>query len=165
MPTYVFDTKLELNVGGRAVELHHFDIHSHDGLILSLPDIRVMLAGDTLEDTVTYVSEAENIPKHIAELERMLTWDIDRILPNHGSFERIAGGGYSKSLIEANRNYLTRLMDMVAGGQGMGLKLNDFVQPDIASGAIDYFAPYEAVHADNIKALLAASSGIEKIQK
>ena len=162
MPTYVFDTKLEINVGGRAVELHHFDIHSHDGLILWLPDIRVMLAGDTLEDTVTYISEADHIPTHIAELDRMLTWDIERILPNHGRFEQIADGGYSKGLIEANRDYLKRMINLVTNGQGVTPRLSDFVQPEIALGSISYFAPYENVHADNIQAVLAVSDRIAR---
>ena len=148
MPNQLFEGRLDLTVGARRVELHHFDIHSADGNILWLPDIRILFAGDTLEDTITYVSEAEHIAAHIGELERMRSWPIHRILPNHGAPDRIAAGGYKMSLIAANKRYLERLAKASSEE-----RLTDFIADDIASGAVTYFEPYEAVHQENIAAV------------
>lgn len=148
MPNQLFEGRLDLTVGARRVELHHFDIHSADGNILWLPDIRILFAGDTLEDTITYVSEAEHIAAHIGELERMRSWPIHRILPNHGAPDRIAAGGYEMSLIAANKRYLERLAKASSEE-----RLTDFIADDIASGAVTYFEPYEAVHQENIAAV------------
>ncbi len=103
MPNRLFETRLNLRVGNRRVELHHFDIHSADGNVLWLRDDGILFAGDTLEDTVTYISEAQNTATHIRELARLATWPIERILPNHGAPDRIAAGGYDTRFIAANR--------------------------------------------------------------
>lgn len=153
MPNRTFDSRLDLAVGARRVELHRFDIHSHDGCVLWLPEDGLLLAGDTLEDTVTYVSEPEHIATHVAELDRMATWPVKRILPNHGDPRRIAAGGYEKTLIAANCDYLERLLDPEEASRARTLSLEEFVARDIVSGAIVYFAPYEAVHRENVKAV------------
>lgn len=153
MPNSLFERRLELRVGTRHVELHHFDIHSADGTILWLPEEKLLLAGDTLEDTVTYIAEAENIATHIRELERMATWPVGRILPNHGDPGRIASGGYQPSLISANRSYLQRLSDPEEFARSARLSLEEFVKADIDSGAVLYFAPYEEVHQKNRAAI------------
>ncbi len=69
-----------------------FDIHSDDGVVLYLPEARLLLAGDTLEDTVTYVAEPENLARHLPELDRLVALGATRILPNHGCPGRIAAG-------------------------------------------------------------------------
>jgi glyoxylase-like metal-dependent hydrolase (beta-lactamase superfamily II) len=156
MPATLFDGRLELTVGRRRIELHHFAIHSADGNVIWLPEERLLLAGDTLEDTVTYVSEAAEIGTHIAELARMRSWPIYKILPAHGDAERIASGGYEPDLIDANRAYLRRMAGAIAAGHEIDPSLKSFVEEEIASGAVLYFAPYEEVHASNIAAVKAA---------
>lgn len=153
MPTDIFETTYSLQIGKRLVEMHHFDIHSADGNVLWLPDEKILFAGDTLEDTVTYISEPENIASHIEELKRLRQWPIARILPNHGLEQRIAGGGYTADLIDANRAYLERL----TGPNGLALAdkqtLKEFAAPELAEGAIVYHADYEEVHRHNIDAV------------
>jgi glyoxylase-like metal-dependent hydrolase (beta-lactamase superfamily II) len=153
MPNRLFEKRLDLEVGRRRIELHHFDIHSADGNVLWLPDSGVLLAGDTLEDTVTYVSEAEHITTHIRELERLRTWPIERILPDHGDPGRIAAGGYDARLIDANRTYLQRLTGGADRARLQTEPLKTFIAEDIASGAVVYFEPYETVHAQNVAAV------------
>ena len=41
----------------------------------------ILLAGDTVEDTVTYVSEPDRLEAHIGELERMRGLDARTHLP------------------------------------------------------------------------------------
>lgn len=159
MPVTLFDGRLDLSVGNRRVELHHFAIHSADGNVIWLPEERLMLAGDTLEDTITYISEASEIGRHIGELDRMATFPIESILPSHGDPQRIAEGGYETSLIGANRSYLARLSDAVANGEEIDASLKSFIAGDITSGAVIYFEPYEPVHAKNIAAVKSVSRG------
>lgn len=94
MPTLVFDGSKPLRVGTIDVELRPLDIHSFDGLVIYLPQRRILLAGDTLEDTVTYVDEPSRLHIHLAELDRLSTWDLESILPCHGDPDLIAQGGY-----------------------------------------------------------------------
>jgi cyclase len=158
MPNRLFEGQLHLSVGSRRVELHHFEIHSADGNVLWLPEEQVLLAGDTLEDTITYISEPEHTATHIRELARLRRWPIRRILPNHGDPDRIATGGYEIGLVDANRRYLERLMDPIERARAEANSLKDFLDEDATSGAISYFEPYEAVHRTNIAAIEAAAS-------
>lgn len=153
MPTEVFDDGLTLSVGGRSIDAMHFAIHSADGVVLRLLDLGLLLAGDVVEDTVTYISEAEQTPKHVAELGRLAALPFRCILPAHGAPDRIAAGGYDSGLIAANRDYLQRLL---AGEGRDGTPLSTFVADDVAADRIGYFEPYEAVHQANLKALAAA---------
>jgi cyclase len=89
MPTTLFDERMQLTTQHLRVELVHLDIHSRDATVLQLPDQGLLLAGDTLEDTVTYVSEADGLERHLDGLERLRSLADDRIFPNHGSRERI----------------------------------------------------------------------------
>ena len=155
MPNRVITGPTELKVGRLHVELRPAEIHSSDGLILLLPDLGLMLAGDTLEDTVTYVGEPDRLGMHIEELKRIREWGYQRILPNHGAPDIIAAGGYGPEFIDATIRYLKKLLhtrvDMALADQD----LSTFIAEDLAAGAIRYFAPYEAVHANNVKQVLA----------
>ncbi len=158
MPNRIFEDRLELRLGKRSVPLLQFDIHSADGTVLWLADEQLLLAGDTLEDTITYVSEPLGIARHIEELDRLSRLPIRRILPNHGSEERIADGGYGPELIHANRAYLERLIAEIDDPGIDETRLSDFVAPELAQGSILYFEPYEIVHRDNIEALRTGRS-------
>ena len=56
---------MQLTLGGREIQLIELNIHSDDATVIWLPDKRILLAGDTLEDTVTYVGEPENFDRHL----------------------------------------------------------------------------------------------------
>ena len=155
MPNTLFDERLDLTVGARRIELHHFDIHSADGNVIWLPENRLLLAGDTVEDSITYIAEPAFIPTHIRELKRLQSLPIARILPSHGDPGRIAAGGYETSLIDANRRYLERLTGQTEAPRSEVPSLRDFIAPEIASGAVLYFEPYETVHQQNCAALAA----------
>ena len=133
-----------------------FDIHSADGTVLLLPHLGVVLAGDTLEDTVTYISEPEHTERHIAELDRLAALEFARILPNHGDEQVIASGGYPPSLVTATRDYLSRLLARLDDPELDTESLQSFIAPELAAGTLTYFGPYEAVHSQNIAVLRGA---------
>ena len=155
MPTTVFDGVMDLSVGDIGVELRPLDVHSFDSLTMYFPKTGLLLAGDTLEDTVTYVAEPDRLEVHCAELERLATWNVQTILPNHGAPDRIANGGYEPSLIGATRDYVEKLLRCRNEPDLGTLRLSEFVARDIESGALIYFEPYEQVHAWNVKSVLA----------
>lgn len=150
LPTRTFEDHLTLKIGTLAVELRHYDIHSDDGVVLWLPAVRLLLAGDTLEDTVTYVAEPANLSRHIPELERLAALNPQRILPNHGCPERIASGGYGPGLIPATARYVRTLIDMASGTQSHATPLSDLIAADLKNGTLVFYPAYEAVHARNV---------------
>src|SRR4029078_10100834 len=97
MPTRLFEGELRLKLGGRDVQLIEANIHSDDATVIWLPDTRTLLAGDTLEDTVTHVDEAQSFDRHLADLDRLAALDPLAILPNHGDPDVIAAGGYDET--------------------------------------------------------------------
>jgi cyclase len=156
MPSRLFEGELRLQFGGRHVQLIEANIHSDDATVAWLPEERILLAGDTLEDTVTYVGEPEGFGPHLRDLDRLHELDPAFILPNHGDPDVIAAGGYSKTLIRATQDYIRKLQRAVGEPGLRELTLRDFVAPLIESGSVRYFEPYEAVHRGNIGAVLAA---------
>jgi cyclase len=157
LPNRLFENSLSFTVGTIPVELRQVEIHSHDGTVLLMPDAGLLLAGDTLEDSVTYVSEPEQLPEHLVDLERMVGWQFDRILPNHGSLETIEAGGYDRSLITATQAYVRKLLDCRHDPDLARQDLKTFGADMFATGAVRYFAPYETVHRQNVEAVVAAN--------
>lgn len=158
MPNRLFDDRLDLTVGSIRVELHRADIHSEDGTVLLLPGQGLLFAGDTLEDSITYVAEPTRLNQHLKGLERLSKLAFDRILPNHGAEDIIAGGGYGRDFIDATRTYVEKLLECPRRPDLAALDLRQFAAEEFASGAVRYFAPYEAVHRENVERVLKSSS-------
>jgi glyoxylase-like metal-dependent hydrolase (beta-lactamase superfamily II) len=154
MPNRMFDGELVLKIGHTEVVLRHADIHSFDAALALLPAQKILLAGDALEDPVTYVAEPERLQAHLDDLARVTGWLFERILPNHGAAEVIAAGGYDRRLIAATRLYVEALLALRADPARGSLPLQDFAADAFATGGISYFEPYEAVHARNVVAVL-----------
>jgi len=155
LPTTIYDDALSLEVGDLAVELRHFDIHSRDATVLWLPQQALLLAGDTVEDTVTYVSEPSGLAVHLGELNRLDSLGAERILPNHGDPDLIASGGYPRTLIRATQQYLRTLLRMPADTDLQEKPLQELIAGPILAGWVRFYAPYEAVHRQNIAVVLA----------
>jgi glyoxylase-like metal-dependent hydrolase (beta-lactamase superfamily II) len=150
LPNRLFDGHLALDGFAERVELLTFNIHSDDATVLWLPDRGILLAGDTLEDTVTYVSEPENLAHHLADLARLAALHPTRVLPNHGAPDIIAQGGYPPGLIAATADYTGALIDRRAN-----LPLPDLLKPHLDAGHLHYFQPYEAIHTQNLARVAA----------
>jgi len=154
MPTTILPGETQLQVGRTVVDVRFLDIHSHDGTVLLLPQSGILLAGDTLEDTVTYVVQPERLALHLKDLKRMASWDFAHILPNHGSLTQIAAGGYDRSFIEATRLYVEKLARLPAEPELAKLDLKAFAADALSTGGVVYFAAYEPVHERNVQAVL-----------
>lgn len=156
LPTQTFEGRMQLQVGKLTVELIEANIHSDDATVLWLASEQILFAGDTLEDTVTYVGEPENFDIHLADLDRLWELKPERILPNHGDPEIIALGGYEKTFIRANQQYIRMLKRCVSEPELRTKPLREIINGPLEAGWVNLFAPYEAIHRQNIDVVLAA---------
>jgi glyoxylase-like metal-dependent hydrolase (beta-lactamase superfamily II) len=155
LPTTTFEDRMSLDTPNLRVELVQFDIHSQDETVIHLPGEELLLAADTLEDTVTYVAEPQRLELHIGELDRLRSLRACRILPSHGSRERIERGGYAKTLIDATQRYIRDLLDAAGEPLERHDQLRAFVADQLAAGWIEWFEPYQRVHRSNLEAVAA----------
>lgn len=150
LPTTVFEGQTRLTAGKLRVTAVQVDIHSADAAVLHLPDEGLLLAGDTVEDTVTYVSEPEALETHVEELERLRRLHAARVYPNHGSPRVIAASGYGEGLIRATQRYTRDLLRAARDPALAGLDLRTFCADSLDAGWITYYEPYERVHRNNL---------------
>ena len=150
LPTTAFHDKTVLTIGQTRVELIEANIHSDDATVLWLPDQGILLAGDTVEDTVTYVGAPQDFAVHLTELDRLAALDPTCVLPNHGAPDVIAQGGYSPALLPATQRYIRWLSALRKNPDAANVALTDVLASDLAAGTLTYFAPYEEVHRQNI---------------
>jgi glyoxylase-like metal-dependent hydrolase (beta-lactamase superfamily II) len=155
LPTTVFEGQTQLAVGRLQVAVLQFNIHSADGVVIHLPEEGLLLAGDTVEDTVTYVSDPNSLESHIDGLERLRRLNTARIYPNHGSPRVLTASGYGGGLIRATQQYIRDLLRASHDPELAGLDLRSFVAESLEAGWITYFEAYERVHRNNIAKVAA----------
>jgi cyclase len=149
LPDTTFSGRLVLSLGGEQVELIEANIHSDDACVIWLPERRVLLAGDTVEDCVTYVGAPEDFDIHLADLHRLAALRPEWVLPNHGSDVVISIGGSGPDLLTATADYIRLLQ------RGAPARMETAIAPWVKAGVLRYFSPYEAVHAQNIERVRA----------
>jgi cyclase len=137
-------------VGDVKVELRPVNIHSEDGLVIYLPDDRILLAGDTLEDTVTFISEPENVVAQYNNMRKLKQWDIDRIFPNHGNPDVISHGGYQTTLIDATLDYLRKVITRAHDPDYLQGSLEDYVGDSVRKGWVSIWWAYYEPHKANL---------------
>jgi len=137
-------------VGDIEVQLRPVNIHSEDGLVIYLPDDRILLAGDTLEDTVTFISEPELISEHYKNLQKLKQWKIDRIFPNHGNPDVISHGGYGTTLIDATLDYLRKIIVRAHDPGHLDGTLEDYVGESVRKGWVSVWWAYREAHEANL---------------
>ena len=143
-------------VGDIRVELRPVRIHSNDGLVIYLPADRILLAGDTLEDTVTFISEPEHVVEHYQNMRKLKDWNIDRIFPNHGNPDVIAHGGYQTNLIDATLDYLRKVILRSHDPDYASGSLEDYVGDSVNKGWVSIWWAYREAHKDNLSKVAEA---------
>lgn len=155
LPTRTFSEPAEFVVGSRRLQLIPVNIHSDDAVVVWDPEERLLLAGDTVEDTVTFVDEPWGFEAHLRDIDRLLALRPARVLPNHGDPETIAAGGYGPGLLGATQHYIRFLQRCEAEPGLRETPLREVMAAGIEAGDVKYFEPYEAVHRENIATVLA----------
>lgn len=143
-------------VGGIEVQLRPVNIHSEDGLVVYLPADRILLAGDTLEDTLTFIVEPEQIGAQYRNLQKMKQWDIARIFPNHGNPAVIADGGYPTTLIDATLDYLRRMVTHAHDPDYLKGSMDEYVHDSVSKGWVSPWWAYREAHAANLAVVAKA---------
>lgn len=159
LPTDTFETHHTLTLGPRRIELILHNIHSDDASVLWLPDERILLAGDTLEDPITYVDEPQDFARHLTDLDRLAALKPLKVLPCHGNPDVIKAGGYDPTLITATQTYTRWLADLATTPTEEKRPIQDILAPHFAANHITWFEPYAAVHAANVDAALKVAHG------
>jgi cyclase len=156
IPTRALDGAARLTIGRLELELLPFEIHSNDATVVWMPSLGLLLAADTLEDTVTYVDEPDRLTVHLAELDRLAALGAQWILPSHGDPDRIAMGGYEGDvLIRATQDYVRALLRMRDEPVLRDVALRELLAEPLAAGSIVYHSGYERVHEENVRAVLS----------
>lgn len=158
LPNRIFSGSMTLAFGGEMVELIEAEIHSDDATVLWLPERGILLAGDTLEDCVTYVGDPHRLARHIEEIGRLRALGAVSILPNHGSPERIATGGYGPALFDATEDYIRWLMALREQPERAAEPLEKVIGRWLKDGALVWFDGYVAVHRQNMERVLGAET-------
>lgn len=150
LPNQTYEGQTVLYVGDIRVELTNLNIHSFDSTLVLLPQDRIILAGDTVEDTVTFMVEIAELPEHVANLNTLRDMPWDRLLPNHGNPNIIASGGYDKGIVDATAGYVSDMVRRARTDAGfLHMPLESFVAPYVAKGWTSIWEPYRDVHAYN----------------
>ena len=151
LPTRTFNGEMDFQLGKRKLKFIECNIHSDDAAVVWIADEGLMLAGDTMEDTITYVGEPEHFATHLADLDRLWALNPEFIFPNHGDPEIIGVGGYGKGLIKAQQQYIRMLQRCRTDAALRAKPLRELISGPLEMGWVNYFAPYEDVHAQNLQ--------------
>jgi len=101
LPTRTFDGRLEVEVGGRLVELIEVGpAHTSGDTIVVVPDARTVYTGDILFIGGTPIVWAGPLSNWVAACDLMLGMDIETVVPGHGPVTDKAG-------VAAVRDYLS----------------------------------------------------------
>jgi glyoxylase-like metal-dependent hydrolase (beta-lactamase superfamily II) len=85
LPTRTFDGRLELDVGGRAVELIEVGpAHTRGDALAHVPDARTIFTGDILFIGGTPIVWAGPLANWVAACDLILDLDVEQVVPGHG---------------------------------------------------------------------------------
>ncbi len=91
-PTVTFEGKLELEVGGRQVELLELGpAHTPGDLIVHLPDAGVVFAADLMFVDVTPLMWVGPVENWLAALDRIIELEPRTVVPGHGPLTDLDG--------------------------------------------------------------------------
>ena len=125
MPTRTFSGHLDVEVGGRVVELIEVGpAHTRGDTIAYVPDARTVYTGDILFIGGTPIVWAGPLSNWVAACDLMLGMDIETVVPGHGPLTDKAG-------VATVRDYLAFVDEAAATRHGAGLDAWDAAR-DIA---------------------------------
>lgn len=143
-PTRTFDGALELDVGGRRVELIQVGpAHTPGDLIVHIPDERIVFAGDLLFVGVTPIMWVGPLENWLAGLDRIIELGPRAVVPGHGPVTDLDG-------VRTMRSYWEFVARSVREGQRA---------PGILRGLPQPFAGWDNPERIAVNAAIAARGG------
>jgi glyoxylase-like metal-dependent hydrolase (beta-lactamase superfamily II) len=126
LPTRTFDDRLEMEIGGRAVELIEVGpAHTAGDTIVHVPDSKTVFTGDILFIGGTPIVWAGPLSNWVAACDLMLSIDVETVVPGHGPVTDRSG-------IVAVRDYLSLVDDEATRRHEAGVDAFDAAR-DIAT--------------------------------
>jgi cyclase len=152
LPNRTFEGHMTLYLKDIRIELIETFVHQIGHLVAYLPQDKILLAADACEDTVPFNTPSMTIelPIQLRTYHRMMEMDITKVLPCHGRFEVIDGGGYTKEFIAAMIDYETNLFNRRNEGGYLQAPLESFIEPWVQRGVLALHEPYRSLHEHNV---------------
>ena len=156
-PNLTFEGRMDLWLDDLKIELHEFKIHALGHVAVYLPDDKILLAADMLEDPICIFNFDDMTSEvQLREFERMKAMEIDCLLTSHCNIEVIKAGGYDKWFIENMADYMCAMVSD-GGSSNFGKKpAQDYIAKTLKDGDLTWWGPYEEVHAMNVEAVRRA---------
>ncbi len=150
-PNVTFKGRSDLWLEDLKVELHEFAIHCEGHLGVYLPDDKILLAADMLEDPIWIFDLDFATPEtQLAEFERMMAMDIERIYSSHCNLDTVKAGGYDKRFIKNNANYLKRMIADANNSDFCTKTAHVYIEDALGAGELTWWEPYAEIHARNM---------------
>lgn len=127
-PGLTFPHRLSIDAGDLTVDLHHLPGHTADSVVVHVPELGLLLAGDAVEWPIPTLSEPGHIRQWADSLRRWSRSGITHVVPGHGR----PGG---PELLTANAAYIDRLVEAAESGLEKG-KSADEIAADLPLGAL-----------------------------
>ena len=164
-PTRTFDGRLDLDVGGRPVELIEVGpAHTRGDVIVHSPADKTVFTGDILFIGGTPIVWAGPLSNWIAACDLMLGMDIETVVPGHGPVTDKAGvvAGARLPLVRRRRGHRSpRRRDVgVGGGAGHRPRLRSASWGEFGRVAVNVEAVYRELEpATFLPASSSSSAG------
>jgi len=153
-PNITFEARMDLWLDDLKIELHEFAIHCEGHLAVYLPEDKILLAADMLEDPIWIFQFDFAAPEtQLAEFDRMLAMDIERIYAGHCSLAKVKTGGYDRRFIENNADYLKKMLADAARPDFDTRTAQIYIKDALAAGELTWWEPYAEIHARNIESI------------
>jgi cyclase len=107
-----FEGEMVLEAGGREIRL--IDVgpaHSRSDLVVHVPDAKALFCGDILFAGCTPVLWAGPIENYISALDKILSMDVDTLVPGHGPISDKGAVALQKEYLEYVRDEAGRRFD------------------------------------------------------
>lgn len=151
-PSILLASELAIDAGGLTLCLHHVPGHTADSVLVHIPELETLLAGDFAEGPIPSLNEPGYIRGWPTLLRRWAGAAVRTVVPGHGEI-----GG--PDLLVRNAVYIEELV-----GQAEDLLRRGCSPEEIRAGIpiepllpdVDRYAPYyRKAHLSNISAVLA----------
>lgn len=127
-PGLTFPHRLSIDAGDLTVNLHHLPGHTADSVVVHVPELGLLLAGDAVEQPIPTLSEPGHIRQWAAALRRWSRAGITHVVPSHGR----PGG---PELLTANAAYIDRLVEAAEAGLATGRSAEE-IAAELPLGAL-----------------------------
>ncbi len=168
-PTLTFEGRLELDIGGRAVELIEVGpAHTPGDLIVHLPDEKIVFAADLMFVGVTPIIWVGPVENWLAGLDRIAALRPKTVVPGHGPLADLDGveamRSYWEFIAPAVRQRIAAGLDAAAAARDI-LRSTEFAsQPFARWDAPERLAVNAAIIARNDQGLSGRVSAVERLR-